>query len=544
MADGCGGACGSVCFEADGAAKTEERWVYVGAGKGTYTQASSMDYVGANLGEFEKEKVSVGGGVRCRSMCLGLLCFLLLLLIGLLIWIFWPMPVAVGGDDPCDGAVTTYGSLTAIPTAIATTCCGRGFTNLCGIGADVPSPSKVILHDKYYTRVRTEHVPHTVAVPIPGPPAKILTHKVYVKHHPYECTEGYSNWKAMWTPEHQRYCCYKYKEACTTKVEYRNHYRTITSVHHVTVPVKEVVPAPPPREINHIVHVPVHDPSPLIKIPQAGPPHIINKPVLHKHYVPEPVPSPPTYVKKPVPVAVHDPGRVVRVPVPMPAKTIVKNIPIIKTQHVLKTRYYDCDAGFENWHYGWSSPKKDWCCEKEHKGCPGTWNGGGLTHTVVTGETTHVGSVNQVHVIHHVHHYFSHDGSTDNASWVDGSLGDLDSDDASLADIDASDLDTDGSLAGSLSGSSHFWSHGSGSGSSGSSHSHSWSHTSGSTHSFSGSGSHHSHSWSSTVKHLGKHDRDLSDASAFDCEAGKASWKNWPAEKKDHCCSMQPAICA
>ena len=38
----------------------------------------------------------------------------------------------------------------------------------------------------------------------------------------------------------------------------RNHYKTITHVHHVTVPEKVVVPAPPPREINHIVHVPVH----------------------------------------------------------------------------------------------------------------------------------------------------------------------------------------------------------------------------------------------------------------------------------------------
>ena len=28
---------------------------------------------------------------------------------------------------------------------------------------------------------------------------------------------GYGSWKTQWSHEHQRYCCYKFKESCTTK---------------------------------------------------------------------------------------------------------------------------------------------------------------------------------------------------------------------------------------------------------------------------------------------------------------------------------------
>ncbi|CAJ1422711.1 unnamed protein product [Effrenium voratum] len=32
-------------------------------------------------------------------------------------------------------------------------------------------------------------------------------------------------------------------------------------------------------------------------------------------------------------------------------------------------RIYDCGAGYSNWMQGWSDSKKDWCCDKEKKGC-------------------------------------------------------------------------------------------------------------------------------------------------------------------------------
>jgi len=378
-----------------------------------------MDYVGHGRGDFEKEQVKVASGVRFRSICAVLLCFLLSLLLGLLLYLFWPFNFYQTGADEMDPCM--MGTVNTMTVMQREACCAQGSVGFCATTTKAP----VIIHDKYYTNVRTEHVSHVVPVPVPGPPARVITQKVYVKHHPFECTEGYGSWKTQWSHEHQRYCCYKFKESCVTKVQYRNHYKTITHVHHVTVPEKVVVPAPPPREINHIVHVPVHDPSPVIKIKTAGPPRVVKHYVTKKHYVPEPVPSPPTYHYKPVAVPVHVPGKVVHVPVPMPAKTIYKEIPITKVQHVIQKRYYDCVAGIKNWHYGWSKTKKSWCCSHEQRGCPGTWQGDGLTKTIVTGVTQHIGH-GHVHVIHHVHHYSTSSHDVDDLPDV---IGD---DDASL----------------------------------------------------------------------------------------------------------------
>ncbi|OLP93535.1 hypothetical protein AK812_SmicGene24557 [Symbiodinium microadriaticum] len=438
---GGGGGAGAGGFEEDAeASRTEERWAYVGAGQGTYRQTSQMDYVGHGPSRLRF--------MHCRSAANSIP----------------PIPVTVvvstaksslpaaatsirfkeerpdgtvksvtaevsglpfnffqtGADemvpapDPC--MTGTVGAMTVMQREA---CCAQGNVAFCATTTKAP----VIIHDKYYTNVRLLGSTHywyglQVITTLGMTKGRNAEQKVYVKHHPFECTEGYGSWKTQWSHEHQRYCCYKFKEACVTKVQYRNHYKTITHVHHVTVPEKVVVPAPPPREINHIVK----DPSPVIKIKTAGPPRVVKHYVTKKHYVPEPVPSPPTYRYKHVAVPVHVPGKVVHVPVPMPAKTIYKEVPVTKVQHVIQKRYYDCVAGFKNWHFGWSKTKKSWCCSHEQRGCPGTWQGDGLTKTIVTGVTQHIGH-GHVHVIHHVHHYTtsSHD--------VDDLVGD---DDASL----------------------------------------------------------------------------------------------------------------
>ena len=246
------------------------------------------------------------------------------------------------------------------------------------------------------------------------------------------------------------------------------------------------------------------DPAPLIKIKTAGPPHIVNKMVTQKHYVPEPVPSPPKYRYKPVAVPVRMPGKVVHVPVPMAPKTIYKEIPITKVQHVIQKRYYDCVAGIKNWNYGWSKSKKSWCCSHEQKGCPGTWDGNGLQKTIVTGVTQHVGHA--VHVVHHVvHHYHYHSDSGDAVPDIDGDDAtlpdgtDISGDDASLppdfvgGDDDSlppgfsDDMGADGDLSGGSFGGSI---HSSSSWSSGSGH-----------ESVHGGSFHHSSSWSSSSGH-------------------------------------------
>ena len=59
-AAGCGG-CGAVCFEPDDI-QTKERWVYKGAGQGSYAQVGNMEMVGAGRGDFEKERYAVASG--------------------------------------------------------------------------------------------------------------------------------------------------------------------------------------------------------------------------------------------------------------------------------------------------------------------------------------------------------------------------------------------------------------------------------------------------------------------------------------------------
>ena len=117
------------------------------------------------------------------------------------------------------------------------------------------------------TCFRTQHVSHVVPVPVPGPPAKVITtlgmskgrnaenpssssssccgrtsqaegvrqassFRMHGRLRPRICCgslvchtllchllqfEGYGSWKTQWSHEHQRYCCYKFKESCVTK---------------------------------------------------------------------------------------------------------------------------------------------------------------------------------------------------------------------------------------------------------------------------------------------------------------------------------------
>jgi len=53
---------------------------------------------------------------------------------------------------------------------------------------------------------------------------------------------------------------------------------------------------------------------------------------------------------------------------------------------------YDCHAGLDNWHTGWSQGKKGWCCAHQHLGC----DGGAGTTVVVH------------HVVHHGGAYYNH----------------------------------------------------------------------------------------------------------------------------------------
>ncbi|CAK8988512.1 unnamed protein product [Durusdinium trenchii] len=436
--------CGGCFFEADPAAvRTEEKWVYVGDGRGSYAQATQMQMVGHGQGEFEKQTHAQVTGYRCRACCVALGCFLLILALLLPIGFAnnWWMSY-FHAADPCMANSPAFMARTDVE-ALSTrqTCCARGYVHFC-VPTGTPRPQTLVVHDQYYTRVKDVPVPHTVTVPIPAPPPKVITHKVMVHTHVYDCDSGLADYKHTWTPKKQRYCCYLRHIACHTRVTYRPHYHTITKVKHITVPVHVPIPAPPPAVVNKVVNVPIHDPPQVIKVPVPGKPHVVPKYVHKKVPVPVPQPTPPKYHTVRVPVKIRDPGKTIKVPVQMPPRTIVKNRVIYKTRHVKVQHIYDCNAGYSNWHSGWSSAKKSWCCSHESKGCPGD-HSGHLTKTVVTHVTSHMGPEYYSHhystghttghyhyhsyhsspatVVHHVHHY--HYGSVGNAGYHSGTTG-------------------------------------------------------------------------------------------------------------------------
>lgn len=360
----------------------DERFAYVGRGRGDYTQVTSMQPVGHGQGEFAKEKVVVRSGLRLRLFCVLSLCFMVLVVLGLLLfYLHDPGPNIGAAEMPCENVFTVESE------GMAPLCCEQGFMQFC---ATTAAPQKEVVHEKYITRVKDVRVPHVVQIPIPGPPRKVITHKVYVHTHAFDCEKGYNDWHHLWSSAHQRYCCYLKDISCRNKVEVRKHYHIITKVRPVALPVRVPIPAPPPRVVRHVVNEPIQDPPQVIRVPTPGAPHIMKRIVHEQRLVPVPVASPPQYHTVPVPIHVTDPGRVIRVKVPMPPQTVVRDKTIYKTKHIQVKRVYDRNAGLKNWIYGWSGAKKHWCCANEDLGCPGTWHGTGLTKTVTTGITSHV----------------------------------------------------------------------------------------------------------------------------------------------------------
>lgn len=277
---------------------TREEWVYKGPGKGSYSRVGSLQLVGQGKGDFEKERYQVSTGTRCRCACVALF---LLAIVALAAMAWLELGTLRGADpgaaDPCD--------LEALSSEMQVQCCSEGHLRFCTQPA--PVPEQIIIHDKYFTHVKTVPVPRTVPVPIPPPARQVIEHKVYVHSSAFDCS-GDMDWKQQWSPQQQRYCCYKRNIGCRTRLRIRPHYHTITHVQQVTVPVPVPVPAPPPRVVSRVVNVPIRDPPEIIKVPVRGPPHVVHKYIHQKQYVPVPKASPPNYHKvvvEGVPVVVH-----------------------------------------------------------------------------------------------------------------------------------------------------------------------------------------------------------------------------------------------
>lgn len=85
----------------------DERFAYVGRGRGDYTQVTSMQPVGHGQGEFAKEKVVVRSGLRLRLFCVLSLCFMVLVVLGLLLfYLHDPGPNIGAAEMPCENVFT------------------------------------------------------------------------------------------------------------------------------------------------------------------------------------------------------------------------------------------------------------------------------------------------------------------------------------------------------------------------------------------------------------------------------------------------------
>ncbi|CAE7487656.1 Ide, partial [Symbiodinium pilosum] len=249
-------------------------------------------------------------------------------------------------------------------------CCTQVYIG-CEVHHDHTTTPAVHSITEYHYVTRIHRVPQKVYVKTPYPVPKVVYHTVVKpRKQPYDCDEGFDDWKKNWPLRHQRFCCYLRRRACQVKVV--NHDKYVTVTHMKLVP--EYIHVKPSEDESFTVpkYVPYPVPSKPIKVMVRGPPRYRYHTVKKYKYIDVPTPGKPHVIEK-------------RVPIPVPAPPKIINEKTIVTVH---HRHFDCAAGYSNWYFGWSKPKKVWCCDHENKGCPGTWKG--HMH-LVTHVTTHVG---------------------------------------------------------------------------------------------------------------------------------------------------------
>jgi hypothetical protein len=156
---------------------------------GCDNHAGGLEYVGGGRGEYIMEPqlkyVGYGGdiGVRRRRDCScilipsGLLCCLLLT--SLLLWALWPT------SEEClvDKEEFAY---KWSPVKIQQ-CCRRGF---------VPCPKEEVIIE-----------PSTTPLPYEGPVD------------PFNCADGFLNWKSEWSIAKKQYCCTHHRQGCGADAE-------------------------------------------------------------------------------------------------------------------------------------------------------------------------------------------------------------------------------------------------------------------------------------------------------------------------------------
>ncbi|CAJ1346323.1 unnamed protein product, partial [Effrenium voratum] len=197
------------CLEVDESAiQHADHWVYKGKGQGSYEQKSSMEFMGAGRGAYEREVMK--SSARCRPACLAVGCCGLLVLLGLLAFFLFYRP-EVGQSEVGPDCVTDYHDWQHLWTMERRSLCCRQVGRGCSpqdqvVHVPVPQPSHI----------------HYVPVPVPSPSHSHVVyhthyihspdHVIYVhdrppNHFTYDCHAGYSNWYFGWSLNKKSWCC-------------------------------------------------------------------------------------------------------------------------------------------------------------------------------------------------------------------------------------------------------------------------------------------------------------------------------------------------
>ncbi|CAK9024588.1 Uncharacterized protein SCF082_LOCUS16697 [Durusdinium trenchii] len=219
--------CYQVCFEGDpSAVQTQERWAYVGEGRGSYSQETNVEYVGGGKGNLEKQVSVSYGAWRVRVCCIGLIALAILSILGVLLYHYLHRAPGSNPIEEPDCFTGLHDWQNLWNPSHQAFCCdkyGRGCPD------HTPRDRVVVEHVR-----DVHHQPgHIFHVPVPMRPETRVVYKthyvqapphVIVQHDPapppprpefhYDCNAGFSNWYFGWSVNKKSWCCDNMRMGC------------------------------------------------------------------------------------------------------------------------------------------------------------------------------------------------------------------------------------------------------------------------------------------------------------------------------------------
>jgi len=305
-----GPAC-TACFESESTI-TGTNWTFVGEGKGAYSKLQNYNYVGAGVGAFEKEVTTKYYGWKMRKCCVAILGAMLLASLSFLVVteVLPRVKQQQQQQQQQSASPPSPRSATVIYPHAPTPSPGPNSTApaLNCTSTDL-SAAQVDWCCKFYdvgcSRTRTKSTPTSKR-------SGTLQQEVL-----FDCTLGPANQWQTWNSQHQQWCCQN-KKVCSVE----DSRIAPPPALHPAVPVPVPVPAPPQQgAATTVTTVLPKYTAQVTSRQQAAPTH-----------------AAPTH---------HDAPRL----------------------GAISTKPFDCQAGYTHWERGWSTFKKTWCCENEHRGC-------------------------------------------------------------------------------------------------------------------------------------------------------------------------------